>query len=117
MFFLGFFHTKLPFKLYYLALDESIKEKQKKIWISRFNVLLFSACLQVMLNNCTLLLKSDLFGCRIRVKNLNENTDLSALSREIIDKCKLISPNKLPEIEQLLYYLQNRKESSPPKGK
>lgn len=51
----------------------------------------------------------------IRVKNLNENTDLSALSREIIDKCKLISPNKLPEIEQLLYYLQNRKESSPPK--
>uniref|UniRef100_A0A0L8IB51 Kinesin-associated protein 3 n=1 Tax=Octopus bimaculoides TaxID=37653 RepID=A0A0L8IB51_OCTBM len=52
----------------------------------------------------------------IRVKNLNENTDLTALSHEIIDKCKLISPSKLPEIEQLLYYLQNRKESSPPKA-
>ena len=53
----------------------------------------------------------------IRVKGLHENSDLSQLAKEIIDKCKLINPNKLPEVEQLLYYLQNRKESEPSKGR
>ena len=38
------------------------------------------------------------------------------LAKEIIDKCKLIHPAKLPEVEQLLYYLKNRKESAPAKG-
>ncbi|XP_045200399.1 kinesin-associated protein 3-like [Mercenaria mercenaria] len=52
----------------------------------------------------------------IRVKSLNPNSDLSALAKEIIDKCKLIHPSKLPEVEQLLYYLQNRKESAPSKA-
>ncbi|KAL8617694.1 hypothetical protein ACOMHN_039642 [Nucella lapillus] len=52
----------------------------------------------------------------IRVKHLHENSDLTALAREIIDKCKLIHPAKLPEVEQLLYYLQNRKESAPAKA-
>ncbi|XP_046371421.1 kinesin-associated protein 3-like [Haliotis rufescens] len=52
----------------------------------------------------------------IRVKGLNSNSDLTTLSKEIIDKCKLIHPSKLPEVEQLLYYLQNRKESSPTKA-
>ena len=47
---------------------------------------------------------------RIRVKSLNANTDISTLAKEIIEKCKLIHPSKLPEVEQLLYYLQNRKE-------
>lgn len=55
--------------------------------------------------------------CSIRVKNLHENSDLTVLAREIIDKCKLIHPAKLPEVEQLLYYLQNRKETAPAKGK
>ena len=54
--------------------------------------------------------------CSIRVKNLHENSDLTVLAREIIDKCKLIHPAKLPEVEQLLYYLQNRKETAPAKG-
>lgn len=49
------------------------------------------------------------FRCRIRLKDLNENTDIAALAREIIRKCKLIAPNKVAEIEQLLYYLQKRK--------
>merc|ERR1711962_604756 len=31
-------------------------------------------------------------------------------AQEVITKCKLIHPSKLPEVEQLLYYLQNRKE-------
>lgn len=52
----------------------------------------------------------------IRVKSLNPNSDLSALAKEIIDKCKLIHPSKLPEVEQLLYYLQNRKETAPSKA-
>ncbi|KAK7502598.1 hypothetical protein BaRGS_00006173 [Batillaria attramentaria] len=52
----------------------------------------------------------------IRVKNLHDNSDLTALAREIIDKCKLIHPAKLPEVEQLLYYLQNRKEAAPAKA-
>ena len=47
---------------------------------------------------------------RIRVKSLNANTDISTLAKEIIEKCKLIHPSKLPEVEQLLYYLQNRKD-------
>ncbi len=47
---------------------------------------------------------------RIRVKSLNANTDIAKLAKEIIDKCKLIHPSKLPEVEQLLYYLQNRKD-------
>ncbi|XP_055896459.1 kinesin-associated protein 3-like isoform X2 [Biomphalaria glabrata] len=52
----------------------------------------------------------------IRVKGLHENSDLSTLAKEIIEKCKLIHPSKLPEVEQLLYYLQNRKETAPPKA-
>ncbi|KAK3792823.1 hypothetical protein RRG08_038553 [Elysia crispata] len=52
----------------------------------------------------------------IRVKGLHDNSDLSTLAKEIIEKCKLIHPSKLPEVEQLLYYLQNRKETTPSKA-
>ena len=48
----------------------------------------------------------------IRLKSLNSQTDITALANEVITKCKLIHPSKLPEVEQLLYYLQNRKEKS-----
>ena len=48
----------------------------------------------------------------IRLKSLNSSTDITALANEVITKCKLIHPSKLPEVEQLLYYLQNRKEKS-----
>jgi hypothetical protein len=43
-----------------------------------------------------------------RLKSLNSSTDISSLANEVIAKCKLIHPSKLPEVEQLLYYLQNR---------
>ena len=33
----------------------------------------------------------------------------------MINKCKLIHPSKMAEVEQLLYYLQNRKERDLPK--
>lgn len=52
----------------------------------------------------------------IRLKSLNSSTDITALANEVITKCKLIHPSKLPEVEQLLYYLQNRKEKSLPKS-
>ncbi len=44
------------------------------------------------------------------MKSLDSQTDLSALAREVISKCKLIHPSKMAEVEQLLYYLQKRKE-------
>lgn len=54
---------------------------------------------------------------RIRVKNLDENTDIARLAMEIVEKCKLIHPSKLPEVEHLLHYLLNRKDSHVHKGK
>ena len=47
------------------------------------------------------------------MKSLNANTNIGVLAREIIDRCKLIHPSKLPEVEQLLFYLQNRKDGGP----
>ncbi|KAL0967002.1 hypothetical protein UPYG_G00303270 [Umbra pygmaea] len=48
----------------------------------------------------------------IRVKSLNSNTDISALARKVVEECRLISPSKLSEVEQLLFYLQNRRKTS-----
>ena len=44
------------------------------------------------------------------MKHLNTKTNIKSLAKEIIDKCKLIHPSKLLEVEQLLYYLQKRKD-------
>ncbi|EUB54610.1 Kinesin-associated protein [Echinococcus granulosus] len=44
----------------------------------------------------------------IRLKNLNEQTDLKALSERTIKNCSLIAPSRLPEIEHLLKYLRDR---------
>ncbi|XP_071948132.1 kinesin-associated protein 3-like [Antedon mediterranea] len=52
----------------------------------------------------------------IRVRSLNSTTNIGSLSREVVEKCKLIHPSKLREVEQLLYYLQNRKESQMSQG-
>ena len=46
----------------------------------------------------------------VRVKSLNENTDVKAMARDVVEKCKLIHPSRLQEVEQLLYYLQKRKD-------
>ncbi|XP_069691639.1 kinesin-associated protein 3 isoform X2 [Periplaneta americana] len=45
----------------------------------------------------------------IRLKSLNEDTNCAALAKEVVGKCSLIHPSKLDEVEQLIYYLQNRK--------
>ncbi|KAM4628521.1 kinesin-associated protein 3a [Polymixia lowei] len=48
----------------------------------------------------------------IRLKSLNANTDIASLARKVVEECRLIHPSKLPEVEQLLYYLQNRKKAN-----
>ncbi|KAJ3115068.1 Kinesin-associated protein 3 [Phlyctochytrium bullatum] len=47
----------------------------------------------------------------IRVKSLGPSSNLSNLAREIVEKCKLIHPSKEREVEQVLYYLQQRSMS------
>uniref|UniRef100_A0A8C4Q6Y3 Kinesin-associated protein 3b n=1 Tax=Eptatretus burgeri TaxID=7764 RepID=A0A8C4Q6Y3_EPTBU len=46
----------------------------------------------------------------IRLKSLNANTDVESLAVKVVEECRLIPPTKLAEVEQLLYYLQNRRE-------
>ncbi|XP_078263695.1 kinesin-associated protein 3a isoform X2 [Rhinoraja longicauda] len=53
----------------------------------------------------------------IRLKSLNANTDIASLARKVVEECKLIHPCKLAEVEQLIYYLQNRRESPPGREK
>jgi hypothetical protein len=45
---------------------------------------------------------------KIRLKTLNEHTNIQLLSEEIVDKCKMIHPSKLPLVEKLLAQLQQR---------
>ena len=42
---------------------------------------------------------------RIKLKTLNENTNVQRLAEEIVEKCKLIHESKLPHVEQLLHNL------------
>ncbi|XP_036437324.1 kinesin-associated protein 3a [Colossoma macropomum] len=53
----------------------------------------------------------------IRLKSLSPNTDVGSLARKVVEECRLISPSKLPEVEQLLFYLQNRKSPTEKKEK
>ena len=50
------------------------------------------------------------------MSNHIDETDITTLANEVINKCKLIHPSKVPEVEQLLYYLQNRKDKSSNNG-
>uniref|UniRef100_A0A3P9LD50 Kinesin associated protein 3 n=1 Tax=Oryzias latipes TaxID=8090 RepID=A0A3P9LD50_ORYLA len=52
----------------------------------------------------------------IRLKSLSPTTDVAALAKKVVEECKLLPASRLPQVEQLLYYLQNRK-SSPVEGK
>uniref|UniRef100_A0A672J8R6 Kinesin-associated protein 3b n=1 Tax=Salarias fasciatus TaxID=181472 RepID=A0A672J8R6_SALFA len=52
----------------------------------------------------------------IRVKSLSPSTDVGALAKKVLEECKLIPSSRLPQVEQLLYYLQTRK-TSPVEGK
>ena len=44
----------------------------------------------------------------INVKNLSVSTDVQTLARQIVSQCSQIQPSRLPEVEQLLRYLQTR---------
>ncbi len=46
---------------------------------------------------------------RLKISSLNENTNVPQLAQDIIDKCRLIHPSKLPLVESLLYTLKERK--------
>ena len=46
----------------------------------------------------------------IRLKSLNESTNVAVLAREVVDKCKLIHPSKINEVQHLISYLLTRKE-------
>ena len=48
----------------------------------------------------------------IRLKSLNSHTDIASLARKVVEECRLIPPSKLLEVEQLLYYLQNRRNGT-----
>ncbi|XP_053694535.1 kinesin-associated protein 3 isoform X2 [Sabethes cyaneus] len=45
----------------------------------------------------------------IRLKSLNARTDPAVLAREVVEKCDLIHKSQLSDIEQIIYYLKNRK--------
>ncbi|KAG5681802.1 hypothetical protein PVAND_011210 [Polypedilum vanderplanki] len=47
----------------------------------------------------------------IRLKTLNSKTDVAALAREVVDKCDLIHKSQLSDVEQIIYFLKNRKVS------
>ncbi|KAJ8672674.1 hypothetical protein QAD02_003934 [Eretmocerus hayati] len=50
----------------------------------------------------------------VRLKSLNPDTNVTLLAKEVIEKCSLIHESKLHEVEQLIYYLQNRKHNDEP---
>ncbi|XP_018316852.1 kinesin-associated protein 3 isoform X2 [Mycetomoellerius zeteki] len=52
----------------------------------------------------------------IRLKSLNADTNVSLLAKEVIEKCTLIHESKLREVEQLIYYLQNRRNNDTSTG-
>jgi hypothetical protein len=46
----------------------------------------------------------------IRLKTLNNRTDVAALAREVVEKCDLIHKSQTSDVEQIIYYLKNRKD-------
>ena len=52
-----------------------------------------------------------LLSYSIKVRNLSEGTNIQALAWQIVSRCELIAPNRVPELEQILAYLQNRKDN------
>lgn len=42
---------------------------------------------------------------------MNSKTDVGALAKEVVDKCDLIHKSQLSDVEQIIYFLKNRKVS------
>uniref|UniRef100_A0A6B2EDZ3 Putative kinesin associated protein kap n=1 Tax=Phlebotomus kandelakii TaxID=1109342 RepID=A0A6B2EDZ3_9DIPT len=47
----------------------------------------------------------------IRLKNLSAKTDPATLAREVVEKCDLIHNSQLSDVEQIIYYLKNRRDN------
>lgn len=41
---------------------------------------------------------------------MNSKTDVASLAREVVEKCDLIHKSQLSDVEQIIYYLKNRKD-------
>ena len=54
-----------------------------------------------------------LFICSINIKGLSKSTDIQSLAGFLVSQTPLISSKRLPEIEQLLKYMLNRKLNKP----
>ncbi|KAH8256699.1 hypothetical protein KR038_004678 [Drosophila bunnanda] len=48
----------------------------------------------------------------IRLRSLNSKTDPAALAREVVEKCDLIHKSQLNDVEQIIFYLKNRKDNA-----
>nr|XP_016923259.1 kinesin-associated protein 3 isoform X1 [Drosophila suzukii] len=48
----------------------------------------------------------------IRLRSLNSKTDPAALAREVVEKCDLIHKSQLNDVEQIIFYLKNRKDNT-----
>ncbi|XP_032594240.1 kinesin-associated protein 3 [Drosophila grimshawi] len=48
----------------------------------------------------------------IRLRSLTAKTDPAALAREVVDKCELIHKSQLNDVEQIIFYLKNRKDNT-----
>lgn len=46
------------------------------------------------------------------MRNLNSKTDPAVLAREVVEKCDLIHKSQISDVEQIIYYLKNRKDDS-----
>ncbi|KAK0415232.1 hypothetical protein QR680_011840 [Steinernema hermaphroditum] len=48
----------------------------------------------------------------IQLKDLNKAVDVGALSRHVLSKCSIIPEHRLVDVEQIIYYLQKRAQST-----
>lgn len=53
----------------------------------------------------------------IRLKSLNSKTDPAVLAKEVVEKCDIIHKSQISEVEQIIYYLKNRKDIVAATGK
>jgi hypothetical protein len=48
---------------------------------------------------------------RIQLKNFSDQLNPTALAKSIVEQCDLIGPERLQDIEQVIFYLQRRVSS------
>ena len=66
-------------------------------------------CKKMYVNAITLCTTQSLDICRVNVSGLTAASNVTTIAKQLIAQCSLIQPSRLPELEQLLMYLQKRK--------